>query len=132
MMSKPSPVPLAVFLVSLMGALVVTVCYGLFPTPVPMSVGLTLGWTPLAICLIVFGGKALHERLRAPDLVITVTARPTPLEAKFIEQDRRLERRERLRGEVFKNESEIETFAANLTPDERKAWQNRPGPFGKI
>jgi len=88
-------------------------------------------WAPFTIFGLILAGLALYERFRAPDVTIEVIARPTPLEAKFIEQDRRLERRERLKGEVFKNECEIETFAANLTPDERKAWQNRPGPYGK-
>lgn len=106
--------------------------YPPLPTaPIPADVGIPLAWTPFAIFALVGGVQALRWRLRAPDFVITVTQRPTPLEAKFLEQDRRLERRERLKGEVFKNECEIEAFAANLTPDERKAWFNRPGPYGK-
>ena len=74
---------------------------------------------------------ALHWRLRKPDVVIRVSAPPTALEAKFLEQDRRLERRERLKGDLFSLNGEIERFAADLTPDERFAWQNRSGPYGK-
>jgi len=92
---------------------------------------LAVSWGAIVIAGLVRGTLALHRRFRAPDVVITVTDRPAPLEAKFLEQDRRLERRERLKGELFALNGEIETFNANLTPDERKAWLHRPGPYGK-
>jgi hypothetical protein len=75
--------------------------------------------------------KRLYETLRAPDIVIRVTQQPTPLMARFLEQDRRLEKREQLKRQLFDLNGEIETFNANLSPDDRKAWQHRPGPYGK-
>lgn len=86
---------------------------------------------PFLLIAAVPGIKALRFRLRKPDIVITVTEPLMPLEAKFQEQDLRIEKRERLIGELFKLNGEIETFNANMSPDERKAWRNRPGPYGK-
>ena len=86
---------------------------------------------PFGCVVIGYTVAYVHNRLRAPDIVITVTQQPTPLTARFLEQDRLLEKRERLKRQLFDLNSEIETFAAHLTPDERHAWQNRPGPYGK-
>lgn len=85
----------------------------------------------LLAAFLVAGIAWLRWTLRAPDVVITITDAPQPLAAKFHEQDARLERRERLKGELFRLNGEIETFNANLTSDERKAWTRRPGPYGK-
>lgn len=88
-------------------------------------------WIPFAFVATVVGIAALHWGLRAPDVVIKVTAPLTPLTAKFLEQDRRLEKRERLKGELFRLNGEIETFNAEMDYDTRIAWANRPGPYGK-
>jgi hypothetical protein len=116
----------------IMAALITVLSLFVPPLWGPTALVYAATWTPFAIFAFILTGQSLYERFRAPDVVIEVIARLTPLEAKFIEQDRRLERRERLKGEVFQNECEVERFNANLTPDERKAWQNRPGPFGKM
>gem|GEM_PF-2724685 len=97
----------------------------------PSELLLVVGWSPFTVAALVVGALALHRHLRAPDVVIMVTERPTPLMAKFLEQDRRLERRERLKGELFKLNGEIETFNADMDFDTRHAWANRPGPYGK-
>lgn len=52
-------------------------------------------------------------------------------EAAFLEQDRRLDRRERLKRQLDDVNREIETFFAEMDADTRKAWANRPGPYGK-
>ncbi len=104
--------------------------HGDFSLILPLVMSGIVGAQLLA-ALLVAGIAWLRWSLRAPDVVITITDAPPPLAAKFHEQDRRLERRERLRGELFALNGEIETFNANLTADERKAWQLRPGPYGK-
>ena len=88
-------------------------------------------WCPFAIAAAFAGVSRIRWHLRAPDVVITVTERLKPLELTFQEQDRRLERRERLKGELFKLNGEIETFNAEMDFDTRHAWANRPGPYGK-
>lgn len=90
-----------------------------------------VAFTPLALTLLAGGAYALYWRLRPADVVITVTDVPTPLMAKFHKQEQRILRREQLKKQVFDLNAEIETFNAELTPDERKAWANRPGPYGK-
>lgn len=78
-----------------------------------------------------FGLSALYRHLRTSVIVITVTERATPLVTRFLEQDARLERRERIRAQLHDVNVEIETFNASLTPNEREAWSKRPGPYGK-
>lgn len=89
------------------------------------------GWIPLGIVALAFAVSEARQRLRAPDIVITVTQQLTPLMAKFLEQDRRLEKREQLKRQLYDLNGEIETFNAEMDADTRKAWQNRPGPYGK-
>ena len=88
-------------------------------------------WAPFIVAASVYGVAALVWRFKTPDIVITVAQVPTPLMARFHAQDARLERRERLKGELFKLNGEIETFNADLTADERGAWLKRLGPYGK-
>lgn len=88
-------------------------------------------WAPFAAVAIALCAMRIHWHLKPADAVIRIADAPTPLMAKFHEQDARLERRERLKGELFALNGEIETFNANLTPDERAAWNRRPGPYGK-
>lgn len=99
--------------------------------PFSDSAAIMLAWVPSLWIAVIAGIRKLHWHLRAPDVVIAVMAPPTPLMARFLEQDRLLEKREQLKRQLFDLNSDIETFNANLTPDERRAWFNRPGPHGK-
>ncbi len=90
---------------------------------------LLIAAVPSAPALLGLVGCVLYERFRAPDVIIRVALKPLP--ERFLLQEQRLEQRERLRKQLFDLNCEIETFNANLAPDERKAWRHRPGPYGK-
>lgn len=90
-----------------------------------------IGFIPTGMALLGMSSIALYERLRPADIVITVADKPTPLMLEFQRQDQRLLRREQLKQQILSLNAEIETFNAELSPDGRKAWLNRPGPYGK-
>jgi hypothetical protein len=88
---------------------------------------MTLGWIPFVAMGITGAAAALIARFRSAPVVVIATERPTTLHAKFLEQDQRLQRQEELKRQVLDNEFAIETFFAEMKPDERRAWDKRGG-----
>jgi len=120
------------FVISLSGGFIVSLwllCVP--PVGITVAAACALSWAPAAVFAALLGVTYVRWRLRAPDVVIEVSARDIPLAARFLEQDRRLELRERLKGDLDRVNAEIETFNANMDADTRRAWYNRPGPYGK-